>query len=240
MARVGYYSKTYKGSEMQKNIKTLPAGKIHLLIVDDEPSTRYLMTQIFTNLGHSVRSAEDGFSALAQIRHQTPDILLSDLNMPGMSGFELLSVVRRRFPEMGVIAMSGAFSGDAIQPGVAADAFYEKASNLPVLLEIMATMSAPGPQLARRHSTDPSPIWILSSGHTLTNKASVTIVCPECFRTFPQVIEEKRRLIHETICIYCETLIHYAILAPTDAASPQAFQRKTVPLEMMQPLALLP
>jgi CheY-like chemotaxis protein len=224
---------------MLNSQKTLPLGKINLLIVDDEPATRFLMTQIFTNLGHSVTSAVDGFSALAEIRRQVPDILLSDLNMPGMSGFELLSVVRRRFPEMGVIAMSGAFSGDAIQPGVAADAFYEKASRLPVLLEIIASMSAPGPQLARLHSADPSPIWILSGGHTLTSKASVTIVCPECFRTFPQVIEENRRLIHETDCIYCETLIHYAILAPTDAASPQAFQQKSIPLAMMQPLSML-
>jgi len=225
---------------MPENLNTLPTGKVHLLIVDDEPTTRLLMSQIFTNLGHSVRSAEDGFSALAEIRHQLPDILLSDLNMPGMSGFELLSVVRRRFPQMGVIAMSGAFSGDAVQPGVAADAFYEKASRLHVLLELVNSMLAPGPQLARRHSADPSPIWILSAGHTLTNKASVTIVCPECFRTFPQVIEERHRLIHETACIYCATLIHYAILAPTDAASPQAFQRKSIPLPMMQPLALLP
>jgi len=43
-----------------------------------------------------------------------------------MSGFELLSVVRRRFPAIQLIAMSGAFSGDGIPPGVAADAFMKK------------------------------------------------------------------------------------------------------------------
>ena len=57
-----------------------------------------------------MRSAEDGFSALEEIRRLTPDVLLSDLNMPHMSGFELLSVVRRRFPAIYAIAMSGAFS----------------------------------------------------------------------------------------------------------------------------------
>jgi len=213
----------------------MPHDKIKLLIVDDEPSTRSLMTQIFTALGHTVSSAEDGFAALAEIRRQRPDILLSDLNMPGMSGFELLSVVRRRFPAMQVIAMSGAFSGDTIQPGVAADAFYEKASSLPLLLKIVEDMTHQDrPELL--HSTDPSPIWILSHGHTPSGKASVTIVCPECFRTFLQIIEEIRRLIHETDCIYCDTLIHYAILAPTDAASPQAFQQKAI---VAIPLALL-
>jgi CheY-like chemotaxis protein len=116
-----------------------PAGK--LLIVDDELSLRISLSQIFTTFGHSVRSAEDGFSALAQIRSEIPDILLSDLNMPGMSGFELLAVVRRRFPAIQVIAMSGAFSGDAVPPGVVADAFYAKGSNPGTLLEIVRTMA---------------------------------------------------------------------------------------------------
>ena len=52
----------------------------------------------------------DGLSALIEIREEVPDILLSDLNMPAMSGFELLSVVRRRFPAIYVIAMSGMFT----------------------------------------------------------------------------------------------------------------------------------
>ena len=56
------------------------------------------MSHVLTEIGYRVRSAEDGFSALREMRHEVPDILLSDLNMPGMSGFELLSVVRRRFP----------------------------------------------------------------------------------------------------------------------------------------------
>jgi CheY-like chemotaxis protein len=81
---------------------------------------------VLTEIGYSVRSAQDGFSALVEIRKDVPDIILSDLNMPGMSGFELLSVVRRRFPSIRVIAMSGAFSGDEMPSGVDADAFYPK------------------------------------------------------------------------------------------------------------------
>ena len=61
-------------------------------------------------------------------------MILSDLNMPGMSGFEFLSVVRRRFPTVKVVAMSSAFTVDAIPPGVAADGFYQKGSSLGHLL----------------------------------------------------------------------------------------------------------
>src|ERR1700677_1098185 len=115
----------------------MPDLKATMLIVDDEPSTRTLLSQILGGLGHRVRAAEDGFSALEQIRAEVPDILLSDLNMPGMSGFELLSVVRRRMPSIYVIATSGAFSGGEVPHGIAADAFYEKATGLPSLLQLI-------------------------------------------------------------------------------------------------------
>jgi DNA-binding NtrC family response regulator len=108
---------------------TMSNPKVKLLIVDDDEPVRESLSQLFTEFGHSVRSAEDGSSALLQIRREVPDIVLSDLNMPGMSGFELLPIVRRRFPSIRVIAMSGAFSVDNIPRGVAADAFYEKDPN---------------------------------------------------------------------------------------------------------------
>jgi hypothetical protein len=59
-----------------------------------------------------------------------------------MSGFEFLSVVRRQFPAIFVIAMSGAFSGDDVPPGIAADAFYEKGPNLSHLLQIVQAMTS--------------------------------------------------------------------------------------------------
>jgi hypothetical protein len=54
--------------------------------------------------------------------------------MPEMSGFELLSIVRRQFPTISLVAMSGAFSGTQIPCGVTADAFYEKGNGVAVLL----------------------------------------------------------------------------------------------------------
>ncbi len=108
-----------------------------VLVVDDEPLVRNSMSYLLGTLGCSVRCAEDGFAALARIRESKPDILLSDLNMPRMSGFELLDVVRRSHPGIYVIATSGSFSGIKIPGGVAANAFYEKASSLSLLVQIM-------------------------------------------------------------------------------------------------------
>ena len=95
----------------------MPMEKVKLLIVDDDPSIRMSLSQILIASGNSVRSAVDGFSALIEIRQEAPEILLSDLNMPGMSGFELLSVVRQRFPAIQVIAMSARFPAMAYRRG---------------------------------------------------------------------------------------------------------------------------
>jgi DNA-binding NtrC family response regulator len=117
--------------------------KARLLVVDDDNDLRTTLPMILAGIGYHVRSAEDGFSALAEIRIEVPDILISDLNMPGMSGFELLSVVRRRFPSIRVIAMSSAFSGLDVPVGVDAEAFYEKTTGMPALLSIVQRMAIP-------------------------------------------------------------------------------------------------
>jgi CheY-like chemotaxis protein len=206
----------------------MSGAKINILIVDDDAELRTSLSSIFSSFGHTVRSADDGFSALAEIRHHIPDVLLSDLNMPGMSGFELLSVIRRRFPSIHAIAMSGAFSGEGLQLGVAADAFYEKGSGLGFLLRIVQDMTQPGWQPSLRSSDKLAPIWIPRNGHNPAGEAYVMITCSECLRTFPQVLSTAQCLIHETACVHCSTLVHYAILQRTDPASPQAFQRKPV------------
>jgi DNA-binding NtrC family response regulator len=108
-----------------------------VLIVDDDELLRVSLSQILGCSGYSVRSADGAIAALSEIGQDIPHILLSDLNMPGLSGFELLSIVRRRFPGIHVIAMSGAYSGDGVPPGVAADAFYEKGRGVRALMQIV-------------------------------------------------------------------------------------------------------
>lgn len=203
-----------------------PNMKVKLLIVDDEESIRLSLSQILTEFGYSVRSAVDGFSALSEMRQEIPDIILSDLNMPGMSGFELLSVIRRRFPKIHVIAMSGKFSGDGVPPGVAADAFYEKGTDLGSLLQIVEAMTCQERSPSLQQYNMLAPIWIPRNGHDPSGEAYVMITCPECLRTFPQVLDDTICAIHETGCVYCSSLVHYAIVQPADPASPQVFPRK--------------
>jgi CheY-like chemotaxis protein len=202
----------------------MPSSKVKLLIVDDDVALRMSLSELFTELGHSARSAEDGFSGLSEIRTRIPDIILSDLNMPSMSGFEFLSVVRRRFPAIRVIAMSGTFSGGVVPPGVVADAFYEKGTNLSSLLQIVQDMTHMEQRFIHRPSTL-APIWIAKNGHDRAGEEYVMITCPECLRVFPQVFGKKPSLIKETDCVHCSNLIHYAIVEPSDSIFVHAPQR---------------
>jgi len=202
----------------------MPETPIKLLIVDDEPTTRMSLSQIFAMMGHSVRSASDGFSALERIREAMPDVLLSDLNMPGMSGFELLSVIRRRLPGIYVIASSGAYTGDAIPEGIAADAFYQKATNFHSLLGLVekATRSSERP---KRGMSPDVPMWIPRNQHKGTGEAYAMISCPECLRAFEQPVPATDVVIAQKECVYCQTPIHYAIVQPLDPKTSQPFGR---------------
>jgi CheY-like chemotaxis protein len=62
----------------------MPDLKASILVVEDEESVRTSLAEIFRALGHRVRCASDGLAALIEMRQEIPDILLSDLNMPGM------------------------------------------------------------------------------------------------------------------------------------------------------------
>ena len=129
---------------------------LNVLIVDDDALLRMTLLQMLTHAGYKVRSVDGGYAALSEIDREPPDLLLSDLNMPGLSGFELLSVVRRRFPAIQVIAMSGAYFGDSVPTGVFADGFYEKGRGVKSLLKIVADVAGCGRPLDTSDSRHPA------------------------------------------------------------------------------------
>jgi len=153
-----------------------------ILIVDDNPLLVSVLSEIFKECGSTIRAASDGFEALATIRERVPDVLISDLNMPRMTGFELLLIVRRRFPMIAVIAMSGVYPGVAVPAGVAADGFYAKgSSSVARLFEIVRAI---GDEAARNSAWAVAPIWIASVPAGDSDPSTVGVACPECLRTF--------------------------------------------------------
>lgn len=77
-----------------------------LLIVDDEEMMRSLLSKILTREGYQVHSASDGVEALEYLKEQDADIIISDMKMPRMDGFELMKQVKADYPDKAVIIMT--------------------------------------------------------------------------------------------------------------------------------------
>ena len=96
-----------------------------VLVVDDDPGIRELISTVLREAGFDVHEAEDGLAALVILGGLLPDAIISDLEMPRMSGYELVPAVRRRFPQIPVIVLSGAAHSD-VPPKIAADLYLKK------------------------------------------------------------------------------------------------------------------
>ena len=197
----------------------LNVSRYEILVVDDNDSVRGTISMLLQMSGYDVTTAANGFEALLALKKKLPSIVLSDLNMPEMSGFEFLSVVRRRFPELSVIAMSGAYeTEDAVPGGAIADAFYAKGkSNPEKLLKTVAKVIADfGAAKTARKS---SPVWV----PRYNNGAPYFIVtCTECLRSFPlPATTEITAEVQEATCMFCANIVRYAIdpTAPGGAPS---------------------
>ena len=180
------------------------------VIVDDNHTLLIVLAEIFKQRGYSVRTASDGFSALALLRDRVPDVLISDLNMPGMSGYELLSVVRRRFPAIAVIAMSGAYHSTEVPHGVAADAFHAKGSaTVGCLFEILHAIDEPAQRQAKRSV---APIWIPGQPVYQCDVMTASVACPECLRTFVHPLPVAHQAAVESHCPHCMSRVRLAIV----------------------------
>lgn len=116
--------------------------KLRVLLVDDDASIRESFALLLTVNDYSVRTAENGLAGLACMQESLPDIVISDLQMPQMSGYEFLAAVRQQFPEVPRVAMSGSYKGPAVPPGVVANAFFGKGEDVLNLLEIVAKLTS--------------------------------------------------------------------------------------------------
>jgi len=194
--------------------------KTRILVVEDDVTVRLTISKLLDEEGYEVSTANDGFDALLHLQQATPDLMLSDLNMPQMSGFELLSVVRRRFPEILVVAFSGAYDSSAIPNGVIADAFYAKGQESAAqLLEIIANLIRTGPT---GHKGETAPVWIPRNGKGHNGKPFVVLTCTQCLRSFPFTVDhEPTGEVLKTPCIYCPHEVTYIIDFSRSVNSPE-------------------
>jgi len=111
-----------------------------ILVVDDEASARTALGEFLRSEGHEVETAADGFKAIARFAEFEPDLVLTDLNMPGIDGVELLGKLKEMNPELPVVVMTaygGVETAVAAMHQGAAD-YLTKPLNLDELLIVIA------------------------------------------------------------------------------------------------------
>lgn len=83
------------------------SGSESILVVDDEVALRELAVELLNSQGYQVFSAENGQQALKILQHESIDLMLSDIIMPEMSGYQLAALVREKYPAIKIQLASG-------------------------------------------------------------------------------------------------------------------------------------
>lgn len=83
-----------------------PGARAQILVVDDEAGARDGLVELLRDDGFAARGAADAFKALGQLEDWRPDLVITDVHMPGMDGIALMQKLRERLGSVGVIVMT--------------------------------------------------------------------------------------------------------------------------------------
>ena len=100
-----------------------------ILVVDDSPTTRTILRNVLAAAGYSVRTASNGVDALERLRYQPVDLVVSDVQMPRMNGFELTRQIKSQFG-LPIVLVTGMEKEEHRREGLAAgaDAYVVKST----------------------------------------------------------------------------------------------------------------
>lgn len=178
-----------------------------LLLADDDEALLVTLAARLSDEGYDIRTARDGFEALAVMREGPPDLLVSDLKMPNMSGFELFSIVRRRFPAVAVIAHSGEFV-PAANPTLLCDKLIVKGRNSTFeLLDAIRDLLSQSPLRTQPAKILAAPAWIPRSLN-----GYFVLTCLDCLRSF-SVLTRDGVIGDDAVakCFHCGVDVRYHI-----------------------------
>ena len=181
--------------------------RFRILVVDDQFLIRETARQILENGGYEVLTAADGLDGLHALSKSLPDLIISDLNMPRMSGFEFLAVVRERFPHIATIAVSGKYITSGNPSGIVADTFLQKGHyTVKELCGEVAKLLAASPIRSESKKSEIAPLFVPRD-----NAGYLIITCPKCLRANRLEAMSLNGGLHETHCQSCGTPVKFEI-----------------------------
>ena len=95
-----------------------------ILVVDDEPNARSLLRLILVRAGFEVLVAQDGYEALAEVNNRIPDVMILDIMMPGIDGFEVCEKLRnnKETANLPIIMLSARADPESVNKGLSVGA----------------------------------------------------------------------------------------------------------------------
>lgn len=175
-----------------------------VLLVDDEASIRQLLSRLLEGDGYKVINAENGIEAIVKLRGTLPRLIISELEMPRMSGFELIGVIRRRFPAIPIIVFTASVLRE-FPTEIKPDLLLEKnAHRLADLVQVVNDLARNPPlRIERLGVTTPARIRPGSGG-------DFVLTCQECLRTFEATTTPRKEAIEgKAVCTHYEARVPY-------------------------------
>jgi DNA-binding response OmpR family regulator len=106
----------------------------HILIVDDDAALRWMIASFLEQEGFTVQTAGTGISALEHVERQRPALILLDMNLPEMDGWELAEELHKRKIDVPIVVMTAAAEARMWASQIGAAAYVAKPLSLPLLL----------------------------------------------------------------------------------------------------------
>jgi CheY-like chemotaxis protein len=178
-----------------------------VLVVDDEPYLRDVIALQLEEAGFEARQAEDGIDGLVKLRGTLPDVIISDLQMPRMSGLEFIAIVRKRFPSIPVIVLSGSAKRE-LPPASRPDRWFDKcAQQMPELLQAVRDLARKTPDRSCFPQVISTPVRTHPNG-----AGYFVLTCTDCLRLFQVASTPENKRVEQTAaCTHCEACIPFLV-----------------------------
>lgn len=105
----------WDGCDYHLNMDKGGSASKRILVVDDDPRVREVLSAMLESAGYEVSLAPNGRDAVAILETERFTAILTDLVMPEQEGIETIKLIRKDYPDLKIIAMSGAFGGDYLR-----------------------------------------------------------------------------------------------------------------------------
>ena len=169
-----------------------------ILVVDDEPGMRDMLVDALSMIGHNAAAASDGFEALKLIRANKFDLIVSDVNMPKIDGFELLQDLREHGDQTPVILLTARGDRTDVTTGLkhGADDYVTKPFGLEELtLRVAAILRRTGVGASASVVHECGPIRIDEDRHQVTVDGSPVDLSPTEFRLLLELVERSGKVV---------------------------------------------